>query len=131
MINESLEIRYRLGQSGIVYDSIATLLRLAIKRHDRPTVRAHLRSLLSWLESHSSEGIEDPIRAWLTMADAYAEIGAPEGEESALRDGHAQLMERASRITSPVARESYLANVPANRELLARYLRITTDTSDE
>lgn len=121
---EALQIRERLGQSGISFDTFAALLRLAVIRGGHSEIRKHLHNLLGWLEAHKGEGIEDPISAWLAMADAYRALGSPEEEENALKEGHAKVMKRASQIADPDARYSYLSAVPANRELIARFRRI-------
>lgn len=119
-LNTSLEIRERIGQVGISYDTIAMLLRISIELDEQQSIKELIHSLIDWLELHDGAGIKDPIEVWLTMSDAYAALGSEDGAYRALCDGYALLTERAGRITDPEARTSYLTNVPADRELIDR-----------
>ncbi|HWV23363.1 MAG TPA: hypothetical protein VNZ58_04165, partial [Thermomicrobiales bacterium] len=118
---EAFDIRSLAEQRGVLCDTIASMLRIDIRRKDIPAITERLKELDRALDIQDGAGIEDPIMVWLTKADAHAAIGSAEDEASALRDGYALLMDRASRITSPEARHSYLTNVPANRTLRERY----------
>lgn len=117
----SLELRQRLGQTGLAQDNIATLLRIATARSEERAMRELLGDLETWIGVHGEDGFEDPLHAYLSMAIACHALGEQDASSRAARAGYQLMMERASRISDDAARRSYLESVPANRMLAEWY----------
>ncbi len=118
---ESLEIRRGLDLVPDACDNHAGLLRVALATDDLTAAREHLTALTDWLATRDTDGIEEPVRVYLSMALAFEALGDDASARTYFDRGHTLLLERASHISDEEARDSYLTNVPANRDLLAAY----------
>lgn len=117
----SLDTRREIGLLSDACDNLAGLLRVAIANTDMASVRTYLGDLVDWLGHHDVSGIEQPVRVYLSMAIASEMMGDPDAARMYLSRGHELLMERANRISDTAMRESYLTNVPSNRQIQQCY----------
>ncbi|MCB0201660.1 MAG: hypothetical protein KDI03_16465, partial [Anaerolineae bacterium] len=66
-----------------------------------------------------------PAQAYLTAYETLSTTGNQEAAFDALRRGHAYLVERASRISNPQLRISFLESNPHHRALLAAWAEVS------
>lgn len=80
----------------------------------------HSRRSVSLLDQH---GVTEVIEEEVLYHHARVLQAAHEEEDavSYLRKAHAEVMRKANRINAPALRESFLSNVPLNREILAAW----------
>lgn len=115
---EALEIRRSLDQPALAVDDLTGLARVCLAQGDLDCAAVHLMEALNWVDAHSLEGVEYPIRLyWTAMLLARAR-----GDDSAADDAQATartLLESwAVQISDPKARDSYLNNVPLHRKII-------------
>jgi tetratricopeptide (TPR) repeat protein len=110
--------RRKLNQPGLSMDCMAGLLRASTVHGDRDRMHARLEEIEGWIREHGVEGIEDPIRTYLSCAYAHVALGNDTAATASMQAAHDLLTVRAERITAPEARQSYLEQVPANRAVM-------------
>jgi tetratricopeptide (TPR) repeat protein len=76
---------------------------------------------LSILNECGGEGPEFPQRDYFNCYQVLAATGQPEHARTALQSAYGLIMTRADRITDPVLRQSFLEQVPVNREIVQEY----------
>ena len=85
--------------------------------------------ILTYLSQHSLNGTEDPTRIYLTCYHILMAASDPRASQ-VLAAGHANLQERAAKISDDAMRHSLLDNIPSHQELLALYTgEVTTQPS--
>jgi tetratricopeptide (TPR) repeat protein len=115
----ALRIRREVGQDALAIDSLAGLVRVALAEGDLPAARRDVDEILAWIAGHGTDGVEYPVRVYLTCVQALETLGDATRAEDAFQQACALLMERADRIADPALRRSFLERVPCNRELIA------------
>ncbi len=92
---------------------------LALGRRDEARQGAHEAWAL--LREHGLAGFTERSLVCLALADVFAALGEPEHPPVAVITlGYDDLMQRATKISDPEWRRSFLANVPTNRDLVER-----------
>jgi tetratricopeptide (TPR) repeat protein len=114
----SLDIRLENGQDALVIDSLAGLLRGAIATHDIARIRALLADIQARVKEQGFDGVEHSGRLFVTLVNAWRALGDTDCARFYLQRGVDFVSDRANRLADPAHRESYLANVPAHRQLM-------------
>jgi tetratricopeptide (TPR) repeat protein len=96
--------------------ALAILAEVLHRRGDAPSALTHAREAKSWFEAHGAEEGDAFVQlVHAEMEHAYGDAG--EARE-AMRASRERLLERASKISSPEARESFLTKVPEHARTL-------------
>ncbi len=118
-----LELQMRRQQ---VLDPVAGLARVALARGDVPAALEQVELILAHMaEGGNFDGTEEPLRLPLTCYQVLHAARDPR-TDAVLASAHAELTKRAEFITDLSARNSFLHNVPHNRELIAAWSRRTS-----
>jgi tetratricopeptide (TPR) repeat protein len=124
-LNEAIALRYELADRlPTVVDDLAALARVELGEGEAAKAFAYATEALDRLREHGPEGVEFPVRAYLVCFQVLRAIGSSEAHTratEALEEGHALLEKSAAQIQDTRLRESYLANVPFNRDLRVAY----------
>jgi len=117
---EALKLRRELGQEALGMDALAGLARVALQQGQPAEALAHAEEILDWIGEHGVQGMDDPVRVHLAVADALT--AAEQGERAAqvLAAAQSLVQERAARIGDEAARQSFLENVPLHAQLRKR-----------
>ena len=117
---EALRLRRGIGQGGLAMDDLAGLARAALAQRDGKQAAAYAREILAGIDELGPDGLEFPVWVYLTCFRAL-ETDEPERARQVLADGYAYLRKSADSIQDESRRNSFLENVPWNRELLNEY----------
>jgi len=118
---QALALQGELGEREKAIESLAGLARVSQTRGDTAQAQTHVEGILKYLETHSLDGADEPLRVYLTCFDvlrASHDVRAP----SLLTAAYTLLQERAARISDAALRQAFLENVPAHQELTAAWL---------
>lgn len=121
----SADIRRATSQAPTLYDSLAGVLRMAMQHHEAEKVAEVSGEIVRQIDGQGWEGIEDPVLVMMTVARACASVQDTAGYERWIRRAHELLMLRAGMIEDEMAVDSYLNNVPVNRELRRMFAALT------
>ena len=80
--------------------------------------RIQVETILLYLSNGNLNGTDEPIRVYLTCYHSLKAANDPRAEKT-LITAYNFLQERAERIQDHSLRQSFLDNVPSNRELMA------------
>ena len=106
------------GIRGYAADALAGLARCALALHDLETARRYAAELWNYLRLHGTQGMEFPLRAYLTCAEAYTTLGESDNARQAIEAGYYELIARAEKISRVEWGRSFLFNVPEHRALI-------------
>ncbi len=109
------------GTRGYAADALAGLVRCALVLRDLDTARRYSAELWNYLRLHSTQGMEFPIRAYLTCAEAYTALGDYDIAHKAIEAGYNDLISRVEKISKVEWGRSYLYNVPEHRAVIERW----------
>ncbi|HET8524977.1 MAG TPA: tetratricopeptide repeat protein, partial [Thermomicrobiales bacterium] len=112
------QLRLGADQRQLAVDALAGVVRVALATGDDDTVRQDADQLLDWLSAHGTDGIEYPIRVYLTLVHAFRALDDQEQASAALAEGLRVLRVRAEQISDADLRRSFLERVPFNRALM-------------
>jgi hypothetical protein len=118
---QAMEIHQRIGSLAYSMEARAGLARCALAEGRPGEALEHIQPVWEHLAEQAEAGMEFPVWAYLTCARVFRAAGSPEESRRAVAAGYRQLMERASRISEPAWRRSFLENVPENREIVAMW----------
>lgn len=107
-----------LGHLGLATESLAGLARVSLAQGD-PS-QAQVEEILSYLETNSLEGTDEPFRVYLTCYRVLKANQDPRAQEI-LTTAYNLLQEHAGNTTDEQMRRSFLENVPAHRELVREW----------
>lgn len=99
-------------------ESLAGLARVSQVQGNLAQAQARVEEILAHLETGSLDDTVEPFRIYLTCYRVL-EASADPRAQGILTTAHAELQERAAKITDEELRHSFLENVPANREIVA------------
>lgn len=119
---EAAALRRELGQPALAIDDIAGLARVALRRGQIEQALGYVEESLAWISANGIEGIEYPLRVYLTAADVLTAAGQSARAAGALASAQALLQERAARISDETTRRAFLQDVPLHRLLRERCL---------
>jgi tetratricopeptide (TPR) repeat protein len=99
----------------------AGLARVAHMQGDIAAAGAYIDRVISYVDRYPSlPGTDNPLRIYLTCYRILREIEPPRAEDM-LHTAFRMLQARAHGIDDPILRESFLENVPENREIVNEY----------
>jgi tetratricopeptide (TPR) repeat protein len=109
------------AQAGIrsyAADALAGLVRCALAAHDLDTAQRYATELWTFLRLHGTQGMEFPLRAYLTCAEAHTALGENDKARKAVAAGYQELLARAEKISQVEWGRSFLFNVPEHRTII-------------
>jgi predicted ATPase/DNA-binding SARP family transcriptional activator len=113
-----------LEENRVEVQAVEARVLLALGRWDEARQCAHEAWAL--LREHGLAGCTERSLVCLALADVFAAFDDPElPPAEVLHIGYDDMMQRVTRISNPEWRRSFLENVPANRILGERWLRLT------
>jgi len=112
------------GTRGNAADALAGLVRCALASHDLGAARRHAAELWEHLRLHGTQGMEFPLRAYLTCVEAHTALGENEKARQVIEAGYNELIARAEKISRVEWGRSFLFNVPEHRALIDRWEQI-------
>ncbi|MEM7335193.1 MAG: adenylate/guanylate cyclase domain-containing protein [Chloroflexota bacterium] len=117
----ALTIRQDLQLASQAIDNLAGLASISLKQHNLTEAKKHIEEIQEWISKHGVEGIEYPIRVYLTVADVLEAVGESSQAAHILDTAKKYMHSKAEKISNPVAQESFLTNVPLHQELDSRF----------
>jgi len=128
---EAMRLRRELGQHGLAIDDLAGLARVALAQNNPARALEHVEEILAWIDTNSSQGIEYPVRVYLTCyrilrATAHGDTSAIDRARAVLSKAHTTLLEQAANISDNALRRKFLENVQANRETMTAWTATST-----
>lgn len=117
---EALALRREIGQAACAIDNLAGLASVSLKQGAVDQAVQHVDEALSWIKDHGVDGIEYPIRVYLTSADVLVAADQASKAEQTLKAAADLLSTQAEKISEASARESFLKNVPLHQTLQQR-----------
>ncbi len=106
------------GTRGNAADALAGLLRCALTMHNHDTAQHYTAELWNYLRLHGTQGMEFPLRAYLTCVEAYTAFGENDKAHKATEAGYLELIARAEKISQAEWVQSFLYNIPEHRALI-------------
>jgi tetratricopeptide (TPR) repeat protein len=110
-----------IGTPGYAHDAEAGIMRCLLSLHKLDEVEQHVASLWDYLTHHSATGMEFPVLAYESCADAFSAIGQTSLARRAVGAGYGELLIRAGRISLPEWRKSFLEQVPEHYRIQKRW----------
>jgi predicted ATPase len=117
---QALDLRRELGQHNLATEPLAGLARVSLAQGNLVQAQAHVEGILSYLESNTLEGTDEPFRVYLTCHQVLQANQDPRAQ-NILDTAYALLQEQAAQFPDEETRRVYLENVPAHREIVAAY----------
>ena len=120
---EALALRREAGEQHRAMETLAGLARISLAQGETYTAVALVEEILSFLETDTLDGTDEPVRVYLTC---YRVLQA-QGDERAsgiLTTAHDLIQARVARIDDPVTRCCFLENVRAHRDTVAEWERV-------
>jgi adenylate cyclase len=118
----ALALRRELGQPHMTTEPRAGLARVCLIQENPSQAQAFVDEILGFLDSHTLEGTEEPMRIYLTCYQVLTANQDPRAREL-LNTAHRLLQERAAKIDNEEVRQSYLENVPAHHEIVQEFAK--------
>jgi tetratricopeptide (TPR) repeat protein len=108
----------RSGARGYAADALAGLVRCALALRDFDATQRYAAELWNYLRLHGIQGMEFPLRAFLTYVEAQTALGDNDRARKAIEAGYHELIARAEKISRAEWSQSFLFNVPEHRALI-------------
>ncbi|MBN1136401.1 MAG: tetratricopeptide repeat protein [Anaerolineae bacterium] len=117
---QALQLRREIGQLACAVDDEAGLARVALKQGRIDLAASHVEQALGGIAERGVEGIEYPVRVYLTAADLFQATGQPDRTREMLAAADRLVQERAEHIGDEAIRRGFLEGVPLHRQLYER-----------
>jgi len=117
---QALVLRCELGQPHMAMESLAGLARVSLIQEDLTQAQTQVEEILSYLQSNTLAGTEEPFRVYLTCYRVLHANQDPRAQ-GVLDAAHRLLQERAAKISDEELRRSFLENVTAQREIVSEW----------
>ena len=114
---EALTTRITLGQQQMAITPKAGLARIALLEANLPKAITYVNAILEDIETFSPQGIDDLFIVHHICYQVLHQADDPRAADI-LKSAHQQLQERANRIEDKTLRQTFLANIPVNREII-------------
>lgn len=124
---QALQIRREIGQAAGAIDNLAGLARLILKQNRPEEALAHAEEALAWVEANGVDGIEYPLRVYMSCADVLQAVGQSRRSQETVATAYALLQEQSARIRDEAARRAFLENIPLHRQLCERQAKVAND----
>lgn len=108
-----------IGTTSGIVEALAGLARLALKSGDASGAEHFALQIISYLDQESSQGLEFPILAILSCVKVFDALKDTSMFQHALKIGLKEIENQLAKITETEWRETFIKEVPENRELLA------------
>jgi class 3 adenylate cyclase/predicted ATPase len=106
------------GAQGAAADALAGLTRCALQQPAGEAISQHVAELWDHLQQKGSQGMELPLRAYLTCVQAFSALQEPDKAHQAIEAGYQELIKRSEKISRLEWGRSYLSNIPEHRALV-------------
>jgi tetratricopeptide (TPR) repeat protein len=113
-----------LGTPGQLHDAQAGAARCLLALGDLEAAQRRAASLWDYLQQNAGASMELAMLGYETCADVFQAAGRDRLAQLVLEAGHRELMARASKISLPEWRQSFLEQVPEHRRIQARWQKI-------
>jgi tetratricopeptide (TPR) repeat protein len=117
----ALGIRQQAGWQLYSCDDLATLAAAYLALNDMSKALDYAQRALAILEECKGEGPEFPQRGYYICYQVLHAVGETDSARRALRSAYRLVMAGAEKIAEPTLRQSFLENVPINRQILKEY----------
>ena len=121
-ITEALEIERDAQRKVTMVEDMLFLGRIALSLNELDLAETCTQQVLYYIEHQGVQGIEHPAMVYLTCYHILRAVEKIEQAQAVLIEGQQYVAAQASRIEVPLLRESYLFNIPENREIQALVL---------
>lgn len=118
-IIEALKIAREHQREVAMMEGAALLGQVALTLNDLSLAEACARHALKFIDQHDTQGIEHPAMVYLSCYRIWQAAEKFERARMALAKGQVYVTAQADRINDPQLRQSYLKEIPENREILA------------
>lgn len=116
VFQKSYELRQELEQEHTAMEPLSGLARVALAKQDMDKAREHVEAVLAHLATRSADGLDEPVRVYLTCYQVLQALNDPRAPQI-LTQARDFMHARLAAISTDALRDSYLNNVPAHREL--------------
>ncbi|MCL4507413.1 MAG: AAA family ATPase [Chloroflexi bacterium] len=118
---EAARVLESLGVGGYAIDAQAGEGRCALGMNRLQDAAALAGLIWGYLSEHGTAGMEFPIWNYMACAEIFKAAGQVDRFRTVIQAGYDELARRASRISKPEWRRTYLDNVPEHKALLDLY----------
>jgi tetratricopeptide (TPR) repeat protein len=126
--DDALTIRRQIGQEGYAVDDIAGLARIAWKQGDLPKAAAYIHEALDWIAQSGIQGIEYPLRVYLTAYEILTAYGQEDDAQGVLIVAHTLLLDQAAEFGDKVTKQVFLEQMPVHKQLCRYYAELIGKT---
>jgi len=117
---QALTLRKELVQPYRATEALAGLARASLAQGNRAQAQLHIEEILSYLETGTLDGTDEPARVYLTCFRVLRANGDPRADDI-LEEGYQFLQKRAAKISDEEERRSFLESIAAHREIASEY----------
>jgi tetratricopeptide (TPR) repeat protein len=119
---EALPLRQEIGHPHEATEAQAGLARVCLAGGDPVQAMGHVEDILTYLESGTLEGTEQPLLVYLSCYRVLQAMDDPRAKQ-VLDEAYHLLQDIAEMITDEDLRHSFLQNVPAHQEIASAHER--------
>jgi tetratricopeptide (TPR) repeat protein len=129
LYQQALTLRRELGQRALAMESLTGLADVSLTQRDLARAQTQVEEILSYLETNTLAGTEEPFRIYLTC---YRILQANQDSRARtiLDTAYHLLQERAAKISDEDVRRMFLENVAAHREIIGEFAKSQETTED-
>ncbi len=121
---QARELFSAIGVHSFAADARAGQARGALALGKTDEAREHVEAVCEYLQGHGAQGMELPVRAYLTCAEVFEALGDSNRSRAAVEEGYHELMQRADRISDLEWRSSFVENVPEHRAIRDKWKQL-------
>ena len=114
---KAYDLRQEIGQESLSIDNLAGLASILLAQKQQEKAMEHVNEVLSWINENGIDGIEYPIRVYLTCIKVLQQNGRNETAVQLLNSALAHMHQKASKISDPQIKEAFLEQVPLHQQL--------------
>jgi predicted ATPase/class 3 adenylate cyclase len=114
---EARTIRQQIGQHSYAMDDVAGLARIALHQRKHQEALVYVQEARTWLDKNGTEGMEHPLRLYLTLASAFEAMDQLAAARQMLKAAAQMVQEQAARISDEAVRQSFLEEGPLHQVL--------------
>jgi tetratricopeptide (TPR) repeat protein len=110
--NNAWEMFNQIEAQGYAMDALAGQTRCFLDGGQLDQASKKSDRIWDFLIQNSPQGMEFPVRAYLTCAEVYKKTGDEQRRRKCIEEGYQQLMIRAEKISDPNWMQNYIQEVP-------------------
>ncbi len=111
----------QVGAPGLAVEATAGLARCALGQETLEDAASYITEVWDYLTHRKGTGIENLTRVYLSCAELFTAQQDQATARAALEAGYHELLARATKISDPQWRTSFLEMVPENQTMLQRW----------